>query len=270
MADTTGFPPDDMTTGHPTTRHLRPASGGTPAAPAGPLAATFPSEAYLPYDVVSYGPDIADERAFRLLGNVEGKRVLELGCGGGQASIALARQGAKVIAVDPSMHRLDAVRSACDREGVKVELHQADLAEIAFVRADTVDLVVSIFSLATVPDLDRVFRQVHRVLKTECHLVFSVPHPSFTMMDLVGDDPLRIGRSYFDREPADWSTSDSSGKDYRRTIADLFTSLTRANFRVDTMLEPEAGAETVHSKFWNLAMHWIPSTLILRARKEGL
>ena len=58
-----------------------------------PFSATFPAEATLPHHVVSYGPDIPNERAYRLLGNVEGKRVLELGCGGEQASIALAHQG---------------------------------------------------------------------------------------------------------------------------------------------------------------------------------
>jgi hypothetical protein len=46
-----------------------------------------------PHRVVSYGRDIPNERAYRLLGNVEGKRVVELGCGGEQASIALAHQG---------------------------------------------------------------------------------------------------------------------------------------------------------------------------------
>ena len=42
---------------------------------------------------MSYRPDIPNERAYRLLGNVEGERVLELSCGGEQASIALGHQG---------------------------------------------------------------------------------------------------------------------------------------------------------------------------------
>jgi len=265
---------DDITAGHPTTRHLRPAGGPPPAVAAtGPASATFPAEAYLPYDVVSYGPDIPDDRTFRLLGSLgtlEGKRVLELGCGGGQAAIALAKQGAKVITVDPSMSRLDHVRAACEREGVKIELHQSDLAEIAFVRADTIDAVISVYALATVPDLDRVFRQAHRVLGEGGPLVFSVPHPAFSLVDNAGDDPLHIGRSYFDHEPRPWTAGDTSGNEYPRTISDLFTGLSRANFRVDTFLEPEATGDGVHSKYFNVAMHWVPATLIIRARKEGI
>ncbi len=276
MSDTTGTTgSDDITAGHPTTRHLRPA-GGPPAAAAsaaGPYSATFPTEAYLPYDVISYGPDIPDDRTYRLLGslgNLEGKRVLELGCGGGQASIALAKQGAKVITVDPSAGRLDHVRAACEREGVKIELHDGDLADIAFVRADTIDAVVSIYALGSVPDLDRVFRQVHRVLGKDGPIVFSMPHPAFAMVDADAEDPLRITTSYVDREPRAWATDDATGKEYPRTISDLFTSLSRANFRVDTFLEPEASTDGAHSKYFNVAMHWVPATLIIRARKEGI
>ena len=57
----------------------------SPAAPRSrPFSATFPAKATLPHHVVSYGPDIPNERAYRLLDNVEGKRVLELSCGGEQ------------------------------------------------------------------------------------------------------------------------------------------------------------------------------------------
>jgi hypothetical protein len=54
---------------------------------------------------VSYGPDIPNERAYRLLGNVEGKRVLNLGCGGEQASIALGHRAADLSDAVRNSHR---------------------------------------------------------------------------------------------------------------------------------------------------------------------
>lgn len=264
-------PPPEITSSHPTARHLRAADAPTtPPVDERPFSATFPADAQLPIDVISYGPDVPNERTYKLLGNVEGKRVLELGCGAGHAAIALAKQGAKVITVDPSPARLDRVRVACDREEVKVELHEGDLADLAFVRADTIDAVVSVYALATVDDPDRVFRQVHRVLSPEMPLVFSVPHPAFAMIDPAGTDPLKIVRSYWDGSPRHWETDDTLGADHPRTVADLFTSLSRANFRVDTIIEPEPAADAVHSRYWSPSMSWVPSTLILRARKEGI
>jgi SAM-dependent methyltransferase len=140
----------------------------------------------------------------KLLGNVAGKRVLELGCSDAQAAITLARQGAH-----------DRARDAIERAEAKVELHSGDLADLAFIRADTVDAAFSDGALRQVDDVDRVFRQVHRVLRTDAPLLVSVPHPMFE------------GTDYFDR----------TGN--HRTIGDLFGALDRAQFGVDQLLEPD-------------------------------
>jgi SAM-dependent methyltransferase len=251
-------PGEEITTGHPSA-HLRAApSPGDEPPPS--LSAAFPAEADLPPDVVCYGPDIADESSLRLIGNVDAKRVLELGGGAGQNAVALARQGAHVIVVDPSHRRIERIRARCDDEHVRVELHQSDLAELAFVRAETIDVVVSVFSMGSVADLDRVFRQVHRVLRRDGTFVFSIPHPAFV---------LTQGGSYFDELPRAWEGDDASGEERPRTISDIFTGLMRANFRVDTLLEPEPVAAP-RSRFWVDAMSRAPATLIVRGRKEGL
>ena len=70
----------------------------------------FPAEATLPHHVVSYGPDVPNERAYRLLDNVEGKRVLELGCGGEQASIALGHRAADLSDADAKLSSTERAR----------------------------------------------------------------------------------------------------------------------------------------------------------------
>ena len=92
-------------------------------------SAAYQAGARLPTDVSHYGPDISTEAEFRLLGDLNGKRVLELGCGGAQNSIAFAKQGATAIGVDFSAEQLAFARRLCERENVKVELHQGDVAD---------------------------------------------------------------------------------------------------------------------------------------------
>ena len=215
----------------------------------------------LPTDVVTYGFDIPREDTLKLLGHVEGKRVLDLGCGAGHNAIALARQGAKVIGVDASSEQIADAREAAERAGVRLELHHAPLAELAFVRADTIDAVVSAHGLVQVEDLDRVFRQVDRVLRPEHHFVLSLPHPAFALADPEDPDG-RVRRSYWDPAPL--------GDTVPRTISSLFTSLGRANFRVDALLEPEPAAAAPRSRGWVPLMAQVPATLILRARKQGI
>ncbi len=123
------------------------------------------SGAELPTSTAHYGPDIPTESELRLLGDLKGKRVLELGCGGAQCSIAFAKQGATAIGVDFSAEQLAFARRLCEREEVRIELRQGDLADLAFLRADSIDLVFSGYAFGYVDDLNRVFRQVHRVLE---------------------------------------------------------------------------------------------------------
>jgi SAM-dependent methyltransferase len=227
----------------------------------------WPAWADLPLDVVVYGPDIANESDLRLLGRLDGKRVLELGCGGGPAAVAMARQGAKVIAVDSSTDQIGHARRLSEREEVTVEWHQGDLADLAFVRADTVDVVLSVYALGTVGDLDRVFRQVHRVLRPDAPFVISLPHPAWRAAD--GGDAPAWRHAYWDRTPRPWTDGSETGADHPLTVADLFGSLTRANFRVDTVLEPEPLDGAPRSTWWQPAMAQLPSTLIVRARKVG-
>ena len=229
----------------------------------------WPAWVDLSLDIVQYGPDIPSEAELRLLGNLENKRVLELGSGGGPNAVAMAKQGARVIAVDDSEEQVGHARRLVEREETKVELRHGDLADLAFVRADTIDVAVSVYALGAVPDLDRVFRQVHRVLRPEAPLVISMPHPAFRIVDAVSNPPV-LRRSYFDHTPIPWVVGAESGADHPLTIADLFTSLSRANFRVDTVLEPEPLKATPRGRHWTEAMRWVPSTLIVRARKQGI
>ncbi|CAN5632126.1 class I SAM-dependent methyltransferase [soil metagenome] len=228
-------------------------------------------------EVATYGPGIPDEEELRLLGNLEGKRVLDLGCGAGNASVAFARAGAKVIAVDPSAEQLELARQTAEEADVRLELQQAGPAELAFVRADGIDIVYSAYALAEVADLDRVFRQVHRVLKQECPLVFSLPHPVFTMFvaDRKGlvaptDSPPVLRRRYHDDTTYVFDRGGDRVTDIPRTTSELFASLNRANFRVDHLLEPPAQRDQVADEHWVEPMAWVPPTLVLRARKQGI
>jgi SAM-dependent methyltransferase len=212
-------------------------------------------------DHLELGPDLPSLDR-RLIGDVTGKRVLDLGCGMGHGAIALARQGAKVIAVDTDEKQLAWARELADRHRVKIELHQSDLAELAFVRSGSVDLVVSVFALAAVDDLDRVFRQVHRILPPQAPFLFTLPHPVTTLVRAAGDGSIRVDRPFTSQTPL----GEGVMLTHPHQIGALHTRLTRANFRVDVVLEPEAQAG---GAWRDTLTGWLPSTLVLRARKEG-
>lgn len=252
-------------------------SSGSPARAWTRPTAAAPDGQALPTDVATYGPGLPTEAELRLLGSLEGKRVLDLGCGAGHAAVAFARAGARVIAVDPAPEQLEAARATADAAGVRVDFQHAGPAELAFVRGEGIDLVWSAYALAEVTDLDRVFRQVHRVLRQEAPIVFSLPHPAFTMfvagpgrLDPQPGSPPAPQRRYHETAPYTVDRGGDRVTDTPRTISSVFTSLARANFRVDHLLEPRVDRDACPPEAWTEAMAWVPTTLVVRARKQGI
>jgi SAM-dependent methyltransferase len=187
---------------------------------------------------VTYGEGIPGEEELHLLGDISaGRRVLELGFAGNAVPLALA--GAKSLAVDPDADLIADLRLEAAKEGVAVECHQGELADLGFAPSGTVDAVIAAHTLHEEDDLGRTLRQVHRVLKTGGPFIMSLDHP----FAAVGVGPSRAKRRY--------------GDDHR-TVGDLLTALDRANFRVEAF--HELGVTDANP---------IPTTLVVKARKQG-
>jgi len=208
-------------------------------------------------DTVPYGPGMPTDAELRLLPHFAGKRVLELGCGAGQAAVAFARQGARTIAVDASPDQLTAARRLAERLGAKVDFRLGDLTELAFVKAESIDLAFSAATLDYVEDLGRVLRAVHRVLEPHGAFVFTLEHPFTTCLDGAGAGQPVVVRSYGDPSPVKVERYGEQFLLYPRTVAEVVGSLSRAGFRVEALAEPTpAGART-------------PAGTVWRARKAG-
>lgn len=225
------------------------------------IARRYQAETGLGTDSPHYGPDVPTERELKLVGDVKGKRVLELGCGGGQCSIAFAKLGGVAIGIDASAEQLAYAKRLAEREEVRVEWHHGDLADLAFLRADSIDVAFSAYAFSYVADLSRVLRQVHRVLRHHGLFVFSYEHPFALAVEWPGvalEAPV-VQRSYFDRGPTTVEHFGETFTVYPRTVGDVFVGLARSGFRIEALVEPEpTGDEQL-----------VPPTIIWRARKEG-
>jgi SAM-dependent methyltransferase len=182
---------------------------------------------------ISYGDGIPTDAELRLSGDVsDGKRAVELGISDWFNAVEFAQSGAKAIAVDPDADKIAGMRSRADAAEVSVQCHATDLADRGEITSGTVSVVVAVHTIEKVDDLSRLLRQVHRILIPSMPFVISVTHP-FSVVS----DAAPYGAT-------------------ARSISDWFTSLSRSNFRVDRVDEVGSTGN-------------VPSTLIVRARKEG-
>ena len=107
-------------------------------------------------------------QVFRLAGPLQGKRVLDVGCGDGAYALAAARQGAHVVGVDASLPMIEVARARA--AGLDVEFRQADAAALPF-EDGRFDGVLAVTVLCFVPDAAAALREMARVLAPGGRLV---------------------------------------------------------------------------------------------------
>jgi SAM-dependent methyltransferase len=98
------------------------------------------------------------------LGDVAGKRVLCLGAGGGKHGPLFATAGAIVTVVDISDEMLTLDREFAARLGLTIVTVQASIDELGILNAAPFDLVVQPVSTCYVPNVERVYQEVAKVI----------------------------------------------------------------------------------------------------------
>jgi SAM-dependent methyltransferase len=111
---------------------------------------------------LAWGGFAIPESEIGALGDLRGKRVLELGCGGGQWSMFLARDGVDVIGLDLSEVQLATARRSAAPEGVPLVQAAAEATPFAAGSFDVVFCDHGAMSWAdpfvTVPEVARLLR----------------------------------------------------------------------------------------------------------------
>jgi ubiquinone biosynthesis O-methyltransferase len=105
-----------------------------------------------------------------LIGDVAGKRVLDVGCGDGDFAIELARRGAIVTGIDSSVEMIQAARARPAPIGGQVDFQVADAHLLPFEEG-SFDIVVAMTILCFVRDARPVFNQIAQVLRPGGKLV---------------------------------------------------------------------------------------------------
>jgi len=112
------------------------------------------------------------ETVLRFLGEGDGRRLLDVGCGTGAHSVVYAEHGWAVTGVDVSEDQLRLAR----KRGV--EVLQADAAAMPFEDA-SFDAAVSTWIHTDVDDFPAVLREIARVLPSGAPFVYFGAHPCF-------------------------------------------------------------------------------------------
>jgi len=177
----------------------------------------------------------------RLLPELRGKRVVDLGCGfGGFARWAMSQGAASVLGVDLSENMLARARAETADPGVRylrADLESLELPAAAF------DLAYSSLALHYVEDFGRLVGGVFQCLAFGGHFVFSIEHPIYMASTSPGWLTIGDGRrvwpvDHYAIEGAritDWLAKDV--RKQHRTLGTTLNTLIDANFAIRRVVE---------------------------------
>lgn len=173
-----------------------------------------------------------------LAGNVNGRRVLDAGCGSGPLSAALRAKGAIVTGFDSSPAM---VKLARRRLGEDAELHVADLGQPLPFADGAFDDVVASLVLHYLRDWAAPLAELRRVLKPGGRLILSVNHPIvYKLVDPSAD--------YFaiTKQSDEFTFNGQSAvlTYWHRPLHAMTDAFTEAGFRISIISEPPFSSDT--------------------------
>jgi len=200
-----------------------------------------------------YRDHINNPAFFRLVGRVEGRAVLDAGCGEGYNTRILAGRGAQVTGIDISARMIEHARDEEKRQPLGIRYEVASFSDLSLFTDTSFDVVVSTMSLMDSPDYEGAIREFFRVLRKRGKLFFSVTHPCFMtrgygwIRDEAGKATSITASDYFNRQPwvEYWGFSQSPENTppfavpaFPRTLSDYFNTLIKTGFVLKKIDEP--------------------------------
>ena len=235
----------------------------------------------------AYKKYVLDPCLFKMLGNISGKSVLDLGCGNGYLGSRFIKLGCKkVILMDISSYNLENARQLNNSH--KIEYLCQDATRSWKIDNAKLDIVFSDMFLNEIKNIKKPIFEAYRVLKRGGQFLVTVTHPAWDLFEFSYD---QLGKSrkiikgagpYFFRGPTKFMMGTESLKPannekypesfeiehYQRPIEDYFNTLTDAGFVIKKIMEPELTSKILkhYPGYKDLSSH--PISLIFNAIKK--
>lgn len=220
---------------------------------------------------IGWGVFGVPEDDVRVLGEVDGLDVVELGCGTAYFSAWLAVRGARSVGVDVTPAQLATARRCMAETGIEFPLVEASAEEVPLADA-SFDLAFSEHGASTWCDPYRWIPEAARLLRPGGRLVFLHTTPlAFLCFPDVGDATRALQRPYFGLHRIQWTPDD--GIEFQLTHGDWIDVMRGAGLEIERLVElqvPEGAKRHEYYDDWDpeWGRNW-PGEEIWVARKPA-
>jgi len=217
---------------------------------------------------LAWGTYQIPEATLRVLDDVVGKDVLELGCGAAQWSIALARLGARPVGLDLSERQLEHARRLMAEAGVEFPLVSASAEAVPLPDA-SFDIVFCDHGAMSFADPYRTVPEAARLLRPGGQLAFNHHSPIQTICwpleaEEVGE---QLALDYFGMHAID----DGEDVSFQLPYGEWIRLFLANGFAIEGLIEPRPSADATSSYRSASELAWArrwPAECIWRLRRE--
>jgi SAM-dependent methyltransferase len=224
-------------------------------------------------DEISWGMFAGPESELNALPDVDGKDVVELGCGTAYFGAWLARRGARVTGVDVTPAQLATARRMQERHDLRFPLVEASAEDVP-LPDESFDLAVSEYGASIWCDPERWIAEAARLLRPGGRLVFLCNSTLSIICSPRGEGKVGEGlvRSHAELGRIEWEGEDE-GINYHLTHGELIRVLVSNGFVVEALHEPLAAASASEHEYYDFisadwARRWPAEEIWVTRKRE--
>ncbi|MFI5732918.1 class I SAM-dependent methyltransferase [Kribbella sp. NPDC051587] len=210
---------------------------------------------------------LMNENVLRMLGTVDGRKVLDAGSGEGYLSRLLADAGADVVGVEPATALLARAQKLEQERRQGIRYVQADLSTLPEV-GQPFDAVVCSMVLLAIPDWQSAMAACVRALKPGGRFVFSITHPAFENLYPTWREH---GHYQLDRYLDEYEIPGGLAPDFHRPLSAYVNELIGLGCRVLELCEPRLDPQVARDSENDALKSYValPNFLIISAERDA-
>jgi SAM-dependent methyltransferase len=192
----------------------------------------------------------SDPVLWKFAGDINGRTVLDAGCGTGYLSKKLRDRGARVTGIDFSERMIEIARA----QNPDIDFRVDSCSELATIDDEHFDMVIANYVLMDIPDLRATMEAFNRVLKADGVAVLVFSHPCFPQgRATVSENGEEIcydwSFPYFEQRKCTdppWAHFKSEFIWFHRPLSDYWKAFMAAGFVVVDFEEPRITEDRYH------------------------
>lgn len=219
----------------------------------------------------TWGVYIPDEESLGMLGDIAGKKILEIGCGAGRSLVYCGKKNAKELwGLDVSEVQIEKAKQLLDENELIANLYTSPMEVNPGIPENYFDYVYSVYGIGWTQDLDKTIALVAKYLKTNGNFIFSWDNPMLPCIETINGKYV-LNRPYVEERTIRKKQREESVVMTYWKLSSYINTLAKHGFKVEQLIEESEETEEnvvfTDEYYSKHKAQYIHHSFVIKARK---